>query len=143
MRLKIFLIMLIVLSSLVSAVHLEDMNAAIAAVKGKTIPQPFKMLFGNERINVYVGEERYNVETNNGLIMGFAEGLSDDPTMNVYTSDPVIDRILNSDSKASAFKDALDNKDVIYEGVGVGKKMKFWFMRRAATIYNWGMLIFG
>ncbi|MGB7532519.1 MAG: hypothetical protein WA977_06020 [Halobacteriota archaeon] len=106
-------------------------------------------------ITSFIGEERIRCEIslNNGteeLIIGittdedakitsFEKGEITDPTINASTNENTVRTIMNSDDPVSAFQDALDSGAIIFEGVGLGDKIKVGVMKVVLKIAGFFM----
>ena len=87
------------------------------------VPDFIVGLFGNERINLYIGlysgeDAKAGVVNRNGAISSVTKGLLEDPTMNVYSDEGTIYEISNSADPLSVFQKALSQGRIKYEGVG-------------------------
>ena len=83
-----------------------------------------KIMFGNEKINVYVKNEKietFYVITKNGIVTEIGEGELSDRTMNMYTDIKTIQDI--ADGKIN-IKSAIDSGRIKYEGVGPVNSIK-------------------
>ena len=118
---------------------LAELNELSSEYKNQEMPEPFKMVFGNENINIHIDEINVYISTENGIMTEFKQGHSESPTMNIYTSEATLKRIMNSDEPAEELKKALDNKEITYKGVGIGKKVKLFFVKIIAKIASWFM----
>jgi uncharacterized membrane protein len=141
MKRLMFLMLLVIMSSFAyaQAEVLVEVKAMSEEYKGQEIPGPIKLIFGNERINVYIDEIKVSVVTADGVVKKFQEGHLHDPTMNVYTSEATVKRIMHAQDFKAEAKKAYDNKEITYEGVGAGKKVKLFFVKIAAKIASWFM----
>jgi hypothetical protein len=106
-------------------------------------------------VKTFIGEERIRCEIslNNGteLIIGittdedakitsFENGEISDPTINASTNENTVRTILNSsDDPVSAFQDALDSGAILFEGVGLGDKIKVRVMKVVLKIAGFFM----
>jgi uncharacterized membrane protein len=101
---------------------------------GQVMPGPVKMIFGNERANIYIDDESFNAFTVDGKLMSFQRDALPDPTMNIYATKAAVQRILNSDDPLQEADQARRNKEITYKGVGAGKKVKLFFVNVAAKL---------
>ena len=137
----IILFMIVLMSSLAFAQGglYAELKSMTGQYQGEVMPQPFKSVFGNERINIYIDDLNMNAVTAEGKLIALQEGLLDDPTMNLYSTEATINKILNSENAGEDLQNALDNKEITYSGVGTGKKIKLFFVKIAAKIASWFM----
>ena len=141
--LLIFLIITLV-SSCVSANIVDDLeiiqkehNKNIDSVSGF-----LKKLFGYERINLHIKEHSENTKvigivTNNALITEIRDGEIEKPSLNVYTDQDAIARILHSKDPMAQLSKELSKKNVTYKAVGIGNKLKYGVAKFALKIKRW------
>lgn len=105
------------------------------------IPGIVKRLFGNEKINFYIGladggEETIGVEISAGgkSIDKFAAEELEKPTMRVYVSGAAIDGVLQNPSMDSALEVIAAMK---IEGVGLMKKGKVFLINTVSRVLGW------
>ncbi len=92
------------------------------------LPEFAKKLFYNERINIHItGEETIvlGIITDKGRITTISEQPVDEPTLNIYATTEAIEKIMAAEEPLLRFQQALQQKEIRYEGVGITKKMKF------------------
>jgi hypothetical protein len=91
-------------------------------------------MFADENINLYVkGSGNYTIITKDKKIEKAAEGLSDDPTVNVFTDVDTVQQIVN---ERLSVMDALDQEKITFEGVGVFKSIKMGVLNFAYNVYS-------
>lgn len=137
----IFLLGIVLLSSLAFAQTEEEFMQQIEQQRdeliGAKLPGPVSMLFGNERLNIYIDDVKVGVVTKGGKVQNFDFQKLENPTVNVYTDKETVESILQSEDPIKRGQQALDNKEITYEAVGAGKKIKFFFVGIAAKIAGW------
>lgn len=87
------------------------------------LPEPFKTMFSNERINWYLlladgTPMKVSSVLENGAVVSFQRGELTDPTLEVYTYENTIRRIGNADDPFGAIQNATSSNQLFYEGVG-------------------------
>ena len=105
-----------------------------AELKGKEMPGPFKLIFGNEKINIFIDEIKLSAVTQDGILTGLNESHLADATMEIHTSKATLNRILTSENQGEEVKNALKNGEITYNGVGAFKKVKLFFAGIIAKI---------
>lgn len=103
------------------------------AVLDQELPGFTKRLFGNERMNIHVAlEDKEEVVigmvTAKGVVTNVENGELPNPTLNVYVAQETIQKIMTSDNSLNTFQEALQNKEITYQAVGLRKKIKFGFL---------------
>lgn len=103
------------------------------------VPGFARSQFGGERIDVRIdasdGERRYAVETaRNGRITAFEEGVAEDPTLRVETSESTFCGVVTADDPRSAFASAYYSGDIDVEGVGTVNAVKIGAVEIGASI---------
>lgn len=116
-----------------------ELNGLYESYQGQEMPKPFAMIFGNENINIYIDDIKVGVKTQEGRLKIFQTTHFVDPTMNVYTTEDTIKSIMSSQDPGKAAQEALNDGDITYKGVGVGKKVKLFFVKIGATVAGWFM----
>ena len=105
---------------------IEDYNKNIDSA-----PRVLKTLFGDERINIYLGHFEstriFSAETRNARLISFKEEEGKNPTLRVYINKEVLDSIINSEDPIASLMSALDSGEIKYEAVGVKTKIKLFF----------------
>jgi len=124
----IFSILIILSLSLVIGETNKDLPALLEQsemLQNIALPQSAQTLFGNEHLNLYVdGKLAADIQLEKGVIVTVGDG-TDQPTMNVYTTSPVVEEILGN---KITLEDALAKGKITYKGVGLLKKIKFGFV---------------
>ena len=91
------------------------------------MPSFMKSTFGNERIDVYIdGEQFVGFVGKNGNITEYKKGGVDKPTMKIYTTSETIGHLIEGEK---TLLEAVKDKSIQYEGVGVINKIKFGFIK--------------
>ncbi|MBW2980788.1 DNRLRE domain-containing protein [Candidatus Woesearchaeota archaeon] len=106
------------------------------------VPKIIKSIIGNGRINLYIilsngGVIRYGAVTEKARIIKLKAGGLEKPTINMYTTEEVMQKILDSDNPGQAVKYALDSGGIEYKGVGIVNKMKTRLMSFGLKIFSW------
>ena len=93
-------------------------------------------LFGNEKMNLYVEGETKIVYMfmNEGYITNIGFGEVQDKTMNVYTDEDTIKKIMEGNM---GFADALQQGKIRYEGVDIISGIKVGIANIGITIWSW------
>jgi len=108
----------------------------------ENVPGFVKKIFGDERVNAELElangtTVEYYMITEKGVITSLEKGLLDDPTLNVKTKEEVITRILQSENQVQELQKAIDEKEISIEAVGVGMKLKMFFIKLAVKVGSW------
>ena len=91
------------------------------------VPEFVKNIFGNERITLYIdGELFVGLAGEGGKIVEYKKGGIDKPTMNVYTTNDTIDKLIDGDK---TLLEAVKDKSISYQGVGFVNKIKFGIIK--------------
>jgi len=127
---------------LVSADVLEEFSNLEQDLVGTALPGPLGTLFANERINLYLNmnnetEITFGLVTENKIVKSFQMMEVDDPTVNVYTSEETVQRIITATNPLGELKDALKNKEITYQAIGFTKKIKFGFSGFFVKMASW------
>ncbi len=125
----IFLVF-ILLASFASAQTLEEIMADLGVLEGLNMPQPFKTLYGNERINVYYFNNSLlgSVATQEGVLKSPSNQEIADATMHLYVKDgSIIENIIQSPNKKDEFFAQKKAGNIRIEGQSFGKKFKLWW----------------
>ncbi len=97
------------------------------------VPPILIKIFGNERINVYIDNELfYGFKTENGRITEEMKGGISNPTLNVYVTQDVINKIVKREITA---QEALKKGYIDYKGVGLIKRTKFGFAKSISRLF--------
>ena len=93
-------------------------------------PGFFNALFGNEKINLHITLNNKDnltigIITKNGKVTLIQEGPIENPTLNAYTTEPVMDKFLYSDNPFIELKTALDNDQLTYKPATFTSKIKY------------------
>ena len=128
---SLLVILLIVSMASFSLASLEEnLEFVKTGVIGHELYGPIGTLFGDEEVNIYVtldnGEELVvGLVTEDELIKSIEIGELSDPSLNVYTTEAVINGILVSSNSNNAIKSAFYSDEITYEGVGFFNTIKF------------------
>ncbi|MBW2992759.1 hypothetical protein KY345_06090 [Candidatus Woesearchaeota archaeon] len=105
------------------------------------VPSFVKAIFGDERINAEIelaeGSRRYGIVTEKGIIMNVTEGYIEEHTLEVYTTEETVNKIIEAEDQVEALREALDNKEIEYKAVKVKTKIKTFFAKIALGIASW------
>ena len=82
----------------------------------------------NERINVYIDDEVWNVIIKNKDI-SINKGELEDSSFNIYLTHTVIDKVVGSEDKVNTALSAYKNKEIRIEAKTFGAKMRLVLMR--------------
>ena len=100
---------------------LEDYNAFISS----NPDVPFvSSIFGDQIIHIVITKTDGDIELaavtdSDAYITSIESGEPEEPTLIVTSNEETIDKILSSDDPATEAKNALDNGDITYKGVGI------------------------
>ena len=145
MRKLIFVLMVILLAGAVFAQgvpdievftqesFLEEIQENYNAQRGNA-PEFFLNVFGNEKMNIYLGDIPVHAVMVDGEMTDVGTGELDDSTMNVYTDEETVTALMKEEL---SLKEALNDGLITYEGVGFGSKVKFGFVKAVYTVYSW------
>ncbi len=61
----------------------------------------------------------------------------ENPTLNAYVAEETIRSIAASKNPLRAFQKSLDEKEITYKAVGIGKKIKFSLVYVVARVFSW------
>ncbi len=127
-----------ILFASVSYAQAYDISQIETSVVGKELPGIAGMLFGNERMNVYIDDGKYvfSIVTKDNVFQSLDSGLLDDPSLNIYTDEQTIREIAVSEDFLGEFKKAIDDKSIRYESVGIINSIKFGFVSLVSDLIN-------
>ncbi|MDP3990547.1 MAG: right-handed parallel beta-helix repeat-containing protein [archaeon] len=99
------------------------------SIEGQKLPGPLKVIFGNEKVNLYVtlingGEKSLGIIIVDGVIKDVQTNSLDDQTMNVWVKELTLKNIVESKKPLLTLQSALDNEEIRYEAVSVFGKFK-------------------
>ncbi|MBI2079374.1 elongation factor EF-2 [Candidatus Micrarchaeota archaeon] len=115
------LILIVLLASLVSAAgtsgNLSEIKQLAKELNGKEIPPPLGTLFGDEKINLHFTMKKGEVltlglTTEDKKFKSLALGELVDASLNIYTTEAVVQKITTSKNSAQALKEGLLDKNV-------------------------------
>ncbi|MFH1247232.1 MAG: hypothetical protein V1644_02515, partial [Candidatus Micrarchaeota archaeon] len=96
------------------------------------IPPIVTILFGNERINIYVDNALfYGFVTKESRIVTSSEIGVQNPTINIYLSSGTLNDVVNGKIKVTT---ALQNKLITYKGAGFVDNVKFSILKLAQSV---------
>ncbi len=138
------LIFLVLISGVVaqSEMILKGLEQYSSEIQGQKLPGFAKQLFGNEQININValndGETlNYGLITKDGQIISLSAGTLENPTLNVYGTEEVIMELAQSADPLSEFQQALNQKKISYQAVGVQNKLKYGLGTFMLRVVGW------
>lgn len=105
----------------------EPINAADTiydAINQTMVDFPLlEKIFGNERMNVYIGEQApFNIVTSGGKVESLGAGEIGNPSMKVYADTGTVNQLIAGEMTPL---DALQQGKIRYKGVGLVKSVKF------------------
>lgn len=134
----LFLIPIIVIANDSIVQELVDLGEKL---KGTELPGVAGKIFGNQRINLHIKQENGD-EAVAGIIIKdsiFKEITSESlekATMNMYTDEKVIRKIIKSDQPLQDLVNAIENGDIKYKAVGIFNKIKFGIISIFSKIFT-------
>lgn len=101
-----------------------------------------KTMFGNEKINLHITEDNgetliIGINTNNMKITEIKEGALESPTVNAYTTEPIMDRILKADNSLIELSNALAKEEVTYTPVTLTSKIRYKLAKALVSVVGW------
>lgn len=113
-----------------------NLEAEIMQVQGEAVGQeltgPVAKLFGNERINVHLkngeGESIIGIITKDKKIEAIGLNEVSDPSLEVYTDEKTVAKILISQNPLAQLQKALGEKKITYKAKGFFHKLKLKFV---------------
>lgn len=102
-------------------------------VVNQDLPQLLSTLFGDERINLQLTKddgEKFiiGIVTENDKIKSLEPMEVKDPTMNIHTTQKVVEEIMTSDNPLGEINKAAKEGKLVYRAVGFKNKIKFFFV---------------
>src|SRR3989338_7194749 len=99
-------------------------------LQGTAIPGIAGTLIGNQRINIHVGisdneQIVLGIVTEDKTIKSIAIAEVKGPTLEVYTTEQTVKKVLNSENPIGQLKKSLSGKEITYKIHGLGNKIKF------------------
>mgnify|MGYP006284777133 FL=1 len=90
-------------------------------------PGIVKSLFGNEKINLYITDinATFKVTTEKAKITELEEGILEDHTLDVYTTEESIKKVIESDEPFEELIASIENKDITYKAATLISKIKY------------------
>jgi hypothetical protein len=140
---KLFLVLMFLLFtiSLTFAQEIDDEILKLQELQGQEIPGIAGRLFGNERINLYVDlndgtRETITILTKKKIFISLEKGELENPTLIVYTTEQTLRELQNSENILQTFETYLKNGDISYQALGIGKKIKFGFLKILGKVFG-------
>ncbi len=131
------LLILILLSTTALAADFRVMAENIAPeFEGEQMPRPVAALFNNQRINIHVDDITVGIITENSLVTKVQTTELTKPTLNIYTTEATVTKILESKQPLVELQKALKNKEITYKAVGFFNKIKFSFTSLFARMFG-------
>jgi len=131
------MILLLINSVFASEELLNELNDNMGNIEGQELPGFSKTLFGDERINLEIGNLILGIVTKEGEFVSVSQEKLENPTINAKTDQETIVRIKTSNSPLAAFRNALNEDKVTYSAVGLGNKIKMGFLSFFVRIAGW------
>lgn len=134
------IVILLFLASMAAASNFEEMvDKSLAEVQGQTLPKPLGTLFGNEQINFHIalnsgGELIIGLITENKQIKSVSAQPVPKPSLNVYTSEETIKKLLMSNNPGLLLRKALDEEKITFKAVGFLNKIKYAFLQTFSNV---------
>lgn len=96
----------------------------------ENVPALAEMIFGDERINVYVEMEDGStrivfLKTENTKVVDYKTGKGKNPDVNAYTTKETIDELTKSENPGRLFETKVNQGKITYEGVGIINQIKY------------------
>ncbi|MBW2965928.1 hypothetical protein KY342_02375 [Candidatus Woesearchaeota archaeon] len=142
-RVICLLVVLLMLLPLVNADITElllEVEASVRPYVGRELPSPFKGMYGNEVVNIYLsdGTPIGHAATVDGVFARVGQGASEDATMNIYvTNGNTIASIMQAENPLDKFYELKAEGKIKVEPVGFGKKVKWAVTSAVAKIISW------
>ena len=129
-------IILLLLSPLALAQITEEQLSLAKQFQGQELPGIAKKLFSkNEIVNIYIGEQTFNIAVQEHVVQELNQGLSENPTIDVIVTENAFNKLLSSEASGETFKELLDSKEIQLKPYGFFKKMKFGLAKWIATTF--------
>ncbi|MBW6469890.1 MAG: hypothetical protein K0A90_01555 [Methanosarcinaceae archaeon] len=118
---------------------LVDYNNFISS--NPDLPSFVKSIFGDQVIHIIITKTGGDIElaavtNSDAYITGIESGKPENPTLLVTSNEETVDNILGSTDPATVTMDALKNKDITYEGVGLKNKIVVGFVKAVQSILS-------
>jgi hypothetical protein len=134
------LLMLLPLASAINEDLFSKIEDALKPFVGRELPSPFKGMYGNEVVNVYLtdGTAIGYAGTVNGVFTKIGPGSSEEATMNIYVENGnTIASIMQAENPLDKFYELKAEGKIRIEPVGIGKKVKWAVTSSVAKIISW------
>ena len=137
------LIISLMVLPLVNAVDkdlLLKVESALDPYIGKELPSPFKGMYGNEVVNLYLTDNTAigYAATVDGVLKEIGLGASENATMNIYIQNgDTIASIMEAENPLDKFYELKAEGKIRIEPVGFGKKVKWAVTSAVARIASW------
>ena len=120
---KKFLAIIVLLLMLpIALATTEDFLAEVET--GTELPGPLANIFGNERINVYVGDSTIGIVTNDGSILSANDSEIADSTIRFYIPEDLFNQLTAEDGEIRELAQAVRDGTVTYEADGFVRRVK-------------------
>ena len=105
----------------------------------ENVPGLVKSIINNQKVNIYVqGPEGDTVFSaaidNNAMITDISEELYDEPTLDVSTTEEVVDAMIAGNLDVV---EAINSKQIITDSHGVGNSIVFGAAKAGMKVYSW------
>jgi plastocyanin len=130
MKRLIFLVAVLVLSSMVLANLEGEIEELSQNFVGQELPESLGKLFGNEIINIHLDKEDggqliTGLVIADNVVESLQLGTIESPSLNVYSSEGVLNDIKTSSNPLAEARNALESGEISYQAVGFFNKIKF------------------
>ncbi len=152
-RLVAFLTLLLLAASLVAGhapvehvanpgedVEQDDLPHVFEQFEGSTLPQPFKGLYGDERVNFYLqnGDVLGHAVTEDGAFASAGTTAVDNPSLEVrIDSLDVVEQIATSEAPLDTYYQLKDEEQIDVEPVGFGAAVKWGVTETVGKVASW------
>ncbi len=121
-KLVLIVLSFILISSLVCALDYSKID-------GFEIPSNVKSLVGSQKANIFIDETfAFSVEVKQGIVH-YSETIIEKPSLEVYVSQSVINRIESSENPATEFLKAYKSGEIQITKKTFANKIKFFFAK--------------
>lgn len=110
-----------------------EVQALNGEISGQDIPGSLGAIFGDQRINLHLTTNEDEVVTiaivtEQKKVKSLILAEVKNPTLEIFTSEAVIEDILQAEKPLRVVKDNIDEKKITYKAVGLGNKIKLAFI---------------
>ncbi|MBS3175512.1 PPC domain-containing protein [Candidatus Woesearchaeota archaeon] len=97
---------------------------------GQDLPKELSTILENEKINFYMPSDNekgsvFSIVTEENKVKNIDERKNENPSIEVYASEEIINEMINSENIAEDFQNALNTKKISISGIGLKNKIKF------------------